>query len=163
MKHMDMVSSYPLHHVDIYIYPMLGVDSRFWSANNLDVHKEKGTSLMMSQWRSRPPTTFIVAVMRPSNTVFIKLFRPGKRDRWGFKAAETFLNVTNIVWVWNKFVTTSLLPRIREFIHTKHRNTKRGLRSRVVLRCCVWISSRICVSKQGVTNNTSPSNTYFGH
>ena len=38
-----------------------------------------------------------------------------------------------------------------------------GFRSRVVLRCCVWIDSRICVSKQGVTNNISPSNTYLGH
>ena len=28
-----------------------------------------------------------------------------------------------------------------------------GLRPRVVLRCCVWINSRIRVSKQGVTNN----------
>ena len=29
------------------------------------------------------------------------------------------------------------------------------LRPRVVLRCCVWINSRIRVSKQGVTNNNS--------
>ena len=28
-----------------------------------------------------------------------------------------------------------------------------GLRSRMVLRCCVWINSRIRGSKQGVTNN----------
>ena len=28
-----------------------------------------------------------------------------------------------------------------------------GLRPRVLLRCCVWINSRIRVSKQGITNN----------
>ena len=32
-------------------------------------------------------------------------------------------------------------------------NTTLGFRPRVVLRCCVWINSRIRVSKQGVTNN----------
>ena len=39
-----------------------------------------------------------------------------------------------------------------KFIHTQHRNTTRGRRPSVVLRCCVWINSRIRVSKQGVTN-----------
>ena len=37
-------------------------------------------------------------------------------------------------------------------------NTTLGLRPRVVLRCCVWINSRIRVSKQGVTNNISQQN-----
>ena len=32
-------------------------------------------------------------------------------------------------------VTPCLLTRIREFIHTQHRNTTRGRRPRVVLRC----------------------------
>ena len=49
-------------------------------------------------------------------------------------------------------VTPCLLTRIREFIHTHHRNTTRGRRPGVVLRCLVWINSRIRVSKQGVTN-----------
>ena len=53
---------------------------------------------------------------------------------------------------WILLVTPCLLPRIREFIHTQHHNTTLGLRPRVVLRCCVWINSRIRGSKQGVTN-----------
>ena len=37
---------------------------------------------------------------------------------WGFKAAETSQNLTNIVWASDKFVTPCVLPRIREFIQT---------------------------------------------
>ena len=101
-------------------------------------YNEKKTPLMASQWRSRPPSAFLTAAMRSSNTVFIRWFRS---DTWGildFKAAETFPN---------------LLPRIREFIHTKHRNTRLGLRPRVVLRRCVRIKSRIRGSKRGVNNH----------
>ena len=32
-------------------------------------YKEKGTSLMTSPWRSRPPSTSLVVAVRPSNTV----------------------------------------------------------------------------------------------
>ena len=45
-------------------------------------------------------------------------------DSWSFKAAETFLDVTNIVWAWDKFVNICLQPRIREFIHT---SAERGI------------------------------------
>ena len=45
-----------------------------------------------------------------------------------------------------------LLPRIRKFIHTQQCNTTRGQRLSVVLRCLVWISSRICGNKQPVMN-----------
>ena len=50
------------------------------------------------------------------------------------------------------YYSPCLFPRIREFIHTKHRNTTLGLRPGVVLRCCTWINSRIRVSKLGVTD-----------
>ena len=70
-----------------------------------------------------------------------------------FKTVKTLQNWTNIHRAWDKFVTTCLLPRIREFIYAKHRNTTLGLRPRVVLRCCVWINYRICISKQGLTNS----------
>ena len=116
-------------------------------------YKDKGTSLMTSQWRFRPSAAFLTATVRPSNTAFIRWFRPDQCDSWDFKAVETFQNVTNIVWAWDKFVTPCLLPRIRELIHTQHRNTTRGRRPSVVLRCCVWINSRIRISKQGVTNS----------
>ena len=36
---------------------------------------------------------------------------------------------------WVVLVTPCLLTRIREFIHTQHRNTTRGRRPSVVLRC----------------------------
>ena len=39
-------------------------------------YKDKGTSLMTSQWRFRPPSAFLTATVRPSNTVFIRWFRP---------------------------------------------------------------------------------------
>ena len=39
-------------------------------------YKDKGTSLMTSQWRFRPPSAFPTATVRPSNTVFIRWFRP---------------------------------------------------------------------------------------
>ena len=81
-------------------------------------YKDKGTSLMTSQWRFWPPSAFLTSTVRPSNTVFIRWFRPDQCDSWDFKAAETFQNVTNIIWAWDKFVTPCLLPRIREFIHT---------------------------------------------
>ena len=122
-------------------------------------YKDKRTSLMTSQWRFRPPSAFLTATVRPSYTVFIRWFRPDYCDSWDFKAAVTFQIVTNIVWAWDKFVTPCLLPRIQQFIHTYHRNTTLGLRPRVVLRCCVWINSRIRVSKQGVTNNNSRNNS----
>ena len=32
-------------------------------------YKDKGTSLMTSQWRFRPPSAFLTATVRPSNTV----------------------------------------------------------------------------------------------
>ena len=49
-------------------------------------------------------------------------------------------------------VTPCLLMRIREFFRTQHCNTTRGRRPSVVLRCEVWINSRIRGSKQWVTN-----------
>ena len=119
------------HISNIKDYPMLRADSLFWLVNNREIWsrisrltssawdiKDKGTSLMTSQWRFRPPSTFITATVRPSNTVFIRWFRPDQFDNWDFKAAETFQNVTNIFWAWDKFVNPCLLPRIREFIHT---------------------------------------------
>ena len=53
---------------------------------------------------------------------------------------------------WILLVTPCSLTRIQEFIHTQHRNTTRGRRPSVVLRCQVWTNSRIRGSKQGVTN-----------
>ena len=83
-----------LHKGHISTYPMLVADSRFWLANNCEVHahltfdvisliyKEKRMLLMTSQWWSRPPSSFLAAAMRPSNTVFTQLFRPDKSDIW---------------------------------------------------------------------------------
>ena len=34
-------------------------------------YKDKGTSLMPSQWRFRPPSAFLTTTIQPSNTVFI--------------------------------------------------------------------------------------------
>ena len=113
-------------------------------------YNEKGPLLMTLQWQSWPPSALLTAAMQSSNTVFIRWFRPDKRGIW---AAETFQNLTNIVWAWDKFVTPCLLPWIRKFMHTKHHKTRLGLRPRVVLWRCMWINSRICVSKQGVTND----------
>ena len=55
---------------------------------------------------------------------------------------------------WDRFVTPCLLPRIglRRFINTQPRNTTRDRRPRVLLRCCVWISSSTHGNKQSVTN-----------
>ena len=109
-------------------------------------------SLMTSQWRPRPPSTFIAAAMRPSNTVFIRWFRPDNWDIWDFKAAGTFQNLTNTTWAWYKVVTpffyadTGIYPHLASQYHAWP-SVARGI------PCCVWIKSRIRGSKQGVTNN----------
>ena len=128
--------------------PMLGADSRFLLANNHEVYTRisrltsSAWNVMRKKWRSRPPSTFLATAMPSSNTVFIRWFRPDKRCIWDLKDSETFQNLTNIVRVWDKFVTPCLLPRIRSFIHIEHRDTTLGLRSRWVLRRCVWINYR---------------------
>ena len=142
---------------------MLILVSHWSTARNIDAYhsfdvismryKEKETSLMTSQWR-------------PSNTVVLQWFRPVQLDSWDFKTVETFHNITNIVWTWDTFVTPCLLPRIKEFIHTKHGNTTLGLRPCMVLWCYMWIYFRICVTKQGVTDNrcnTSLVDTWVRH
>ena len=145
---------------------MLRADSRFWLVNNREIWS-RILRLTSSAWiiktkerhwwrhngdSDRRPLSSPLRY-RPRNIVFIRWFRTDYCGSWDFKAAETLQNVTNIVLAWGKFVTPCLLPRIRVFIHTKHCNTTLGLRPRVVLKCCVWINSRIRVSKQGVTNN----------
>ena len=97
-------------------YSMLGADSRFWLANNRDVYTHI-SRLMTSQWRSRPPITFLTAAMRPNNAVFIRWLRPDKGVSEILKLQKSFRIQfqTNIFWALDKLVATCLLPRIREF------------------------------------------------
>ena len=97
-------------------YSMLGADSRFWLTNNRDAYSHI-SRLMTSQWRSRPPNTFLTAAMWPNNAVFIRWFRPDKGVSEILKLQKSFRIQfqTNIFWAWDKLVATCLLPRIREF------------------------------------------------
>ena len=106
----------------IYIHPMLRADSRFWLVNRCRRISRLTSSVLDIKTKERH------LWRHNGDSVFIRRFRPDWCDSWDFKAAETFQNVINIVWSWDKFVTPCLLPRIREFIHTQHRDTTRGRR-----------------------------------
>ena len=54
-----------------------------------------------------------------------RCFWPYSWDSWDFKAAETFYNVTNIVWAWDKFLSpllasaeTGIYPHLASQYHT---------------------------------------------
>ena len=88
--------------------------------------------------------------MRPSNTELARWFRQDKSDSWDLwkhfrKWQTSFEHGINSLPVvcfranGNLSTRSIAIPRFR---------------LRVVLRCCVWINSRIRESKQGVANNT---------
>ena len=96
------------------IYPMFSADSCFWLANN----RTRISRLTSSAWEikrkehhwwrhngnsARRPLSLPLRCDRA--TLFIRCIRPDTTDSWGFKAVETFQNVSNIVWAQDKFLT----------------------------------------------------------
>ena len=82
------------------VWSMHGPDSSFWLANNRELYNYTHVSHVWRHQReiwwemnviddvtmaSRPPSAFLAAVMRSSNIVFIRWFRPDKRGSWDFK------------------------------------------------------------------------------
>ena len=60
-------------------------------------YKDKGTSLMMLQWLFRSPSAFLTTVVRPSNTVFIRWFRP---DKWLLRGGASIARVRDSpIWI----------------------------------------------------------------
>ena len=108
---------------------------------------------------SRPPSIFLPAAMRWSNTYFIRWLRHDERDHWGFQLAETFR-----VWQTSFEHGINSLPfscfrRYRNF-STLSIAIPRLAFGRAWYCDAVCGYSRIRVSKQGVTDNIGQ--TYNG-
>ena len=144
---------------------MLCADSRFWLAKKpwsihtyltfevIIVRKKRNERHWWLHNDDHGGPIFLPLRWYCGNTVFIQWFRLDKRDKWDFKDAETFLEcewqtlfehgINSLPLVcWRGY--GNLSPHLASQYH--------ACPSRVVLRCCVWINSRIRVSKQGVTN-----------
>ena len=144
----------------MYLYSMLAADSCVWLANNREVqtHIER---LAWSAWdikrkechwgrhngdHDRRPLSLPLRFDRVTLSVYndlgqIKWMAGASKLRKGVRMWQHRLGM-------GKYITICLSPRMQEFGHTYHRNTTLGRRPRVILRCCVWINSRIRGGKQ---------------
>ena len=115
-------------------------------------YKEKGTSLMTSQWRSRRLTTFLAAVI---DWVTLNLYD----DLSQIKGITGVLKLQKRFRVWRTSFEPGInwLPFICSTDTGIHPHLALQYHARpsavMVLWCCVWINSHICISKQKVTNN----------
>ena len=144
---------------DMLFYPMLRADSRFWLVNNREIWS-RISRLTSSAWDiktkerhwwrhngdsdRRPlslPLRYDLAPLCLYGDlgqvhVIAGILKLRKRFRMSQILREHGINSSPLV-CFRAYGNLSTLSR----------------RPSVVLRCCVWINSRIRVSKQGVTNN----------
>ena len=104
--------------LNMWIYFMLGADSRFWLANSRKVYTSLTFDVISVRYKDNlrnndDHVDVSCAAMQLSSTVFIQWFRTDERHCWDFEAAETFLNVANIVWAWDRYPLFASL-----YIHT---------------------------------------------
>ena len=150
------------------LYAMLRADSRFWLVNNREIWS-RISHLTSSAWDiktkerhwwrhngdsdRRPlslPLRFdLVTLCLYDDLGQINVIAGILKLRKHFRMSQTLfehgINSLPLVCFrgYGNLSTLSIaIPRL-------------AFQPRVVLRCCVWINSRIRVSKQGVTNNTS--------
>ena len=152
-------------YVCMYIYPMLRADSRFWLVNNRQIWS-RISRFTSSAWDIKTKERHWWRHNGDSNRRPLSL--PLRYDLVTLCLYNDLgqINViAGILKLWKRFRMSQILfehginslPLVcfqgYGNLSTLSIAIPLGLRPRVVLRCSVWINSRIRVSKQGVTNS----------
>ena len=121
--------------IDKWFYPMLPADSRFWLVNNREI------------WRHISRLTSSAWDIKTKERHWCR--HNGDSDRRPLSLPLRYDLVT--LCLCGDLGQINVIAGILKL--RKRFRMSQILRPRVVLRCCVWINSRIRVSEQGVTNN----------
>ena len=126
--------------IDIKFYPMLRAESRFWLVNNREIWS-RISRLTSSAWDIKTKERHWWR-------------HNGYSDRRPLSLPLRYDLVT--VCLYDDLGQINVIAgilKLRKRFRMSQILFELGLRPRVVSRCCVWINSRIRVSKQGVTNS----------